>query len=442
MVLLRFIVAPVVWLTMLLVIVSSAAASVVLWLEYMRVKDDIKKKEDAGGGVTNDEKNNRDFYFAMSIIVTVAAVVLLFVIIAMRTRISMAINIFTEASHALAARPILFLSPFLTYVFIMGFVTAWIYGSLVIATLTEKQYDNTTGYHSYEYGTDPNEDEYKIILSYHIFALLWVSQFIIASGNFVISGTVVSWYFTHTGKEKGAPREGFFRSMYTYIRYHMGTVAFGSLIIAIVQAIRIVLEYIQRQYGPNAGRVGRFILRCLACCMWCLEKCLKYINKNAYIITNLHGYPFCSAAWTAFNDLLSNSLLVFAINGVGFLVIFLFKVMVSAATVLLAYWLLSSDNGGNTGGRDNQGSWFILAFAAFIGWLIAAIFFELFSTIVDTVALCFMEDKKYNNGSDEKPYHASEGLQKFLGHASSKAPVYKAKPSGGKSSKKNKVTPM
>jgi hypothetical protein len=430
---------------MVLVIVSSTAAAVVLWLEYRRIKGDIENKEDAGGGVTTDEKNNRDFYLAMSIVVTVAAVVLFTVIIAMRKRISMAINIFTEASHALAARPILFISPFLTYIFVMSYVTTWIWGSLFIATLQEKQYDNTTGYHSYEYGSEPTEDEYKTILAYHIFALLWITQFIIASGNFVISGTVTSWYFTQTGVEPDAPSAGFLRSVYIYVRYHMGTVAFGALIIAIVQMCRIVLEAIKRQYGESAGSIGKFIMRCFSCCLYCLEKCLKYINKNAYIITNLHGYPFCSAAWTAYSDLFANALLVVAINGVGFLVITLFKIMLSSATVLLAYWLLSADIGSDTSGTDNQGSWFILTFAAFIGWMIASMFFELFSTIVDTVALCFMEDKKYNDGSSVKPYHASPGLQKFLGHASSATQEKGGKGGKGgdwKVTKKNQVTPM
>ena len=70
------------------------------------------------------------------------------------------------------------------------------------------------------------------------------------------------------------------------------------------------------------------------------------------------------------------------------------QICIAGASALFAYWLVSGNNGGS-GGRDNFGTWFIMAFAAFMGWLIATIFFELYSTIVDAVALCFMEDKKY-----------------------------------------------
>lgn len=59
--------------------------------------------------------------------------------------------------------------------------------------------------------------------------------------------------------------------------------------------------------------------------------------------------------------------------------------------------LISSGNEGQSG-QDNFGSWFIILFASFVGWLVATAFLELYSTVVDTIAMCFMEDKKYNTG--------------------------------------------
>ena len=34
---------------------------------------------------------------------------------------------------------------------------------------------------------------------------------------------------------------------------------------------------------------------CLKCCIWCLEKFMKYITKNAYIIIAMYGKSFCPA---------------------------------------------------------------------------------------------------------------------------------------------------
>ena len=37
--------------------------------------------------------------------------------------------------------------------------------------------------------------------------------------------------------------------------------------------------------------------------------------------------------------------------------------------------------------QENYGSWFVIFFAAFVGWLVATAFLELYSTVVDTIAL-------------------------------------------------------
>lgn len=49
-----------------------------------------------------------------------------------------------------------------------------------------------------------------------------------------------------------------------------------------------------------------FAMCCCRCCLWCLEKCLKFINKNAYIETALYGLDFCNAACKAFGTILRN----------------------------------------------------------------------------------------------------------------------------------------
>ena len=92
----------------------------------------------------------------------------------------------------------------------------------------------------------------------------------------------------------------FKQAIRTTIRYHLGTVAFGSLIIAIIKTIRTVLAYIQRQAKKSKNKVLEYIMMCLQCFMWCLEKIMKFINKHAYIITAIYGHGFCRSAGKAF----------------------------------------------------------------------------------------------------------------------------------------------
>ena len=43
-------------------------------------------------------------------------------------------------------------------------------------------------------------------------------------------------------------------------RYHLGSIAFGSLIIAIIQIIRVMLEYIDHKLGKYDNAFVKFIL--------------------------------------------------------------------------------------------------------------------------------------------------------------------------------------
>lgn len=51
----------------------------------------------------------------------------------------------------------------------------------------------------------------------------------------------------------------------------------------------------------------------------------------------------------------------------------------------------------------------------FVTYLIASVFFGVYSMAVDTLFLCFLEDCERNDGSEEKPYFMSKQLMKILG---------------------------
>lgn len=109
----------------------------------------------------------------------------------------------------------------------------------------------------------------RFALVYHLFGLLWTSQFIMVRtvlflcqpchgtihcdfrvgqgmGIMVVAGAASQWYFTRD-KHEGVPRCMCWRACARTARYHMGTVAFGSLLIAIVQFIRLILAYLDHR---------------------------------------------------------------------------------------------------------------------------------------------------------------------------------------------------
>lgn len=90
-------------------------------------------------------------------------------------------------------------------------------------------------------------------------------------------------------------------------------------------------------------------LRGCICCMYCLEKFIRYLNHNAYTVIAIDGSNFCKAAGTvghyislswlhlikcfkAFEVLTSHALQVATINSLGDFILFLGKCFVTAVT--------------------------------------------------------------------------------------------------------------
>jgi len=118
--------------------------------------------------------------------------------------------------------------------------------------------------------------------------------------------SVSMWYFTKDKKTIG--NHTFFEAAKKAMWYHLGTAAFGSLLIAIIKTIRAVIAYLQKKAAKSKNALLKAVLCAIQCYMWCLEKCMKFLNKNAYIQTAIFGYNFCKAARKAFFLILRNIL--------------------------------------------------------------------------------------------------------------------------------------
>ncbi len=75
--------------------------------------------------------------------------------------------------------------------------------------------------------------------------------------------------------------------------YHLGTVAFGSLIIAVIRMVRTVLSYIEEKLKKYNNDLTRCLICMCKCCLYCLEKFMRFINRNAYIMCAVKVAYFC-----------------------------------------------------------------------------------------------------------------------------------------------------
>ena len=85
-------------------------------------------------------------------------------------------------------------------------------------------------------------------------------NFITALGQCVLAGSFASWYWSGIGpdRSRNLPTFPLLGSLGRTLRYHTGSLAFGSLIIALVQIVRAFLEYVEYKltgHGQTPGPV-------------------------------------------------------------------------------------------------------------------------------------------------------------------------------------------
>jgi hypothetical protein len=122
---------------------------------------------------------------------------------------------------------------------------------------------------------------------------------------FVIASTTCMWYFSGQGSDdaESTGTVSISMGMRWGLWYHAGSLAWGAFLVAVVTMIKVLFEYFVKKAeaaGAKGNPVAKAMICCIRGCIWCLDACIKFINKNAYIQVALHSKNFCSAAWTGF----------------------------------------------------------------------------------------------------------------------------------------------
>ncbi|KAE8747137.1 hypothetical protein FOCC_FOCC006135 [Frankliniella occidentalis] len=253
-------------------------------------------------------------------------------------------------------------------------------------------------------------DYTKWLHVFNIFGAIWTLFFISGMAQMILAATFATWYWTF--HKSDVPFFVLTRSFFMSITYHTGTVAFGSLIISIVRFIRLILDYIEKQakqYSDNS--VAKCVMCCCKCCFACVEGFLKFISRNAYIMCAVHGKNFCASAKDAFNLLMRNVIRVVVIDKITDFVFFMGKLLITAVVCTAVYFSLRQ---WPPDPKLNYNA--VPVTVTGVGsFLIASVFFGVYSVAVDTLFLCFLEDCERNDGTAAKPYYMSPSLMRIFG---------------------------
>uniref|UniRef100_G1R3N3 Choline transporter-like protein n=1 Tax=Nomascus leucogenys TaxID=61853 RepID=G1R3N3_NOMLE len=252
---------------------------------------------------------------------------------------------------------------------------------------------------------------------YGVLGLFWTLNWVLALGQCVLAGAFASFYWAFH-KPQDIPTFPLISAFIRTLRYHTGSLAFGALILTLVQIARVILEYIDHKLRGVQNPVARCIMCCFKCCLWCLEKFIKFLNRNAYIMIAIYGKNFCVSAKNAFVLLMRNIVRVVVLDKVTDLLLFFGKLLVVGGVGVLSFFFFSGRIQGL--GEDFKSPhlnyyWLPIMTSILGAYVIASGFFSVFGMCVDTLFLCFLEDLERNDGSLDRPYYMSKSLLKILG---------------------------
>lgn len=126
-------------------------------------------------------------------------------------------------------------------------------------------------------------------------SLYWGIQVIKSVVQVTVAGTLACWWFQ---PQRPSPVRG---SLFRALTTSFGSICFGSLIVAVIQAIREVLnEFRRRAQGSRNDRDRSPLVACLVGVLlmvldWLLdllEQAVKYFNKYAYCYVAAYGLGF------------------------------------------------------------------------------------------------------------------------------------------------------
>ncbi|GAA6235019.1 choline transporter-like protein 5-B [Lates japonicus] len=265
------------------------------------------------------------------------------------------------------------------------------------------------------YGGESVYHRYILVLHLcNLFVFLWLVNFTIALGQCTLAGAFASYYWA-LKKPNDIPACPLYSSFSRAIRYHTGSLAFGSLIVAVVQMVRIVLEYLDHKLKGSQNACARYLICCLKCCFWCLEHFIKFINRNAYIMIAIYGKNFCTSSKDAFFLLMRNVIRVAVLDKVTDFLLFLGKLLISGSVGILAFFFFTHKIPAIQEEVPSLNYyWVPLLTVIFGSYMVAHGFFNVYAMCVDTLFLCFLLDLEVNDGSPERPFYMDKSLKRIL----------------------------
>lgn len=113
-------------------------------------------------------------------------------------------------------------------------------------------------------------DTTDYLMYYQVCAGFWLVFFVSGFTTFVLCSSACIWYYSNSAVG-GKPHRPILASVGRAFRYHLGSIAFGSLILALLAMVRVLVAILEHKPAANPNKCTQCLFKCANCCLTCLN---------------------------------------------------------------------------------------------------------------------------------------------------------------------------
>lgn len=212
----------------------------------------------------------------------------------------------------------------------------------------------------------------------------WTHQVLSNTMHVTTAGVVGTWWFAPL-EASSFCSQSIGDSLIRSTTYSFGSICFGSLIVALIQALRQLNQHLR-------GNDDAQILVCMIdCILACIEGIIEYFNKWAYIYVGLYGYNYLDAGRNVVTLFRNKGWTTIINDNLADMVLFMISVLIGLFTGLVGFIVASMDQNifADLGYESSGGIGFLFGF--FIGLILSSIMLGVVESAVSTCVVCFAE---------------------------------------------------
>jgi len=243
--------------------------------------------------------------------------------------------------------------------------------------------------------------EQQAMLVFYVIGIMWVIELSKSLTTFVVSYAVILWYYTQKPKGFG-PTLPLIRGLIVGLFFHLGTIAFGSLMVALTRPFRIIFTSLSRQ--SKAGNPVASVLATL--CGPCISFTNRYVvfmTKDAYVDVVLSSTGYLTASQNAHGFIEADTGKVKDFSGSMWVVTFavVSGVFTLSVTMLWALMLLNDEQMEDRDYRV-ENPYFVALLAGLLSASLAASFMVVFEHCADTLLYVFLWNRSHGHNTVAK----------------------------------------